>query len=192
MRPVFAPGAGTKAFYSDTNCYLLTETVVRSTGQDIGSAIAARIVRPLGLTRTAFYEPGMAALPLRLGARVIEIPRALASMPGDGGAVSSLSDLARLRSAFFEGALFRRELLGELPAWRRVFFPLRAGTGVLRFAMPRWLPPFRRGLAFIGHSGITGALAFYCPARGRFIVGTVNQLQDRARCYRMMIKATLA
>lgn len=67
-----------------------------------------------------------------------------------------------------------------------------AGTGVLRFTVPRWLPPFRSGLEFIGHSGISGTVAFVCPASGRIIVGTVNQLQDKGRPYRMMMKAGMA
>lgn len=192
MRPAFAPGTGMKAHYLDTNFYLLSETVARISGQNLDMALAKRIAQPLGLQRTAFYKPGMAALPLRNGARVIEIPLSLGSMPGDGGTVSNLVDLARFTRAFFDGVLFPRSLIDELPPWRRVFFPLRSGTGVLRFSVPRWLPPFRSGLEFIGHSGITGALAFACPARGRIVVGTVNQLRDRSRPYRMMLKATMA
>jgi CubicO group peptidase (beta-lactamase class C family) len=192
MQPAFAPGTGRKALYADTNFYLLTELVARLTGQDIGAALATRVTGPLGLTRTAFYRPGMAALPLRLRDQVLELPQALSSMPGDGGAVSTLADLAQFTSAFFAGRLFPRALLAELPDWRRVFFPLQAGTGVLRFSLPRWLPPFRTGLDFMGHSGTTGALAFACPAHRLIVVGTVNQLADPGRPYRLMIKAALA
>lgn len=192
MRPSFPAGTGMKALYSDTNFYLLTEIIARSGGQDIDTALATRIAHPLDLKCTAFYKPGMATLPLRHGAKVVQIPLALASMPGDGGAVSCLADLAHFTSAFFSGALFPSAMLQELAPWRRIFFPLQAGTGVLRFAIPRWLPPFRRDLEFIGHSGITGTLAFACPSRGRIIVATVNQLRDRSRPYRMMIKAALA
>jgi D-alanyl-D-alanine carboxypeptidase len=189
MRPAFAPGTRTRAFYSDTNFYLLAEIVARVGGESLDAALARRITAPLALVRTTFFRPGTVALPLRLGARVIDAPQALASMPGDGGAVSCLQDLAHFTKAFFDGRLFPKPLLDDLAPWRRVFFPLRAGTGVLRFAVPRWLPPFRSGLEFIGHSGISGTIAFVCPASERIIVGTVNQLQDRARPYRMMMKA---
>ncbi|MFN3955743.1 MAG: serine hydrolase domain-containing protein [Pararhodobacter sp.] len=192
MRPAFPPGTGMKALYSDTNFFLLGEIVARVGGKSLDAALATRIAQPLGLRRTVFFKPGMTVLPLRLGARVVETPQALASMPGDGGAVSCLADMARFTQAFFDGALFPGPLLDDLPPWRRVFFPLKSGTGVLRFAVPRWLPPFRPGMEFIGHSGISGAIAFACPARGRIIVGTVNQLKDRGRPYRMMMKAALA
>lgn len=192
MRPVFAPGAGKRAFYSDTNFYLLAEIVARAGGESLDAALSRRITVPLGLARTCFFKPGMSVLPLRLGAKVVEAPLALASMPGDGGAVSCLQDLAHFTKVFFEGGLFPKPLLDDLSPYRRIFFPLRAGTGVLRFAVPRWLPPFRSGLEFTGHSGISGTVAFLSRANGRIIVGTVNQLQDRARPYRMMMKAGMA
>lgn len=192
MRPAFAPGTGMRAFYSDTNFYLLAEIVARVGGESLDAALARRITAPLALARTTFFKPGTVALPLRLGARVIDAPQALASMPGDGGAVSCLQDVAHFTKAFFDGRLFPKSLLDDLSPYRRIFFPLRAGTGVLRFAVPRWLPPFRSGLEFVGHSGISGTVAFVCRANGRIIVGTVNQLQDRARPYRMMMKAGMA
>lgn len=192
MRPAFAPGTGARALYSDTNFFLLSEIVARVDGSSLDQALAARVTGPLGLSSTAFFKPGTAALPLRLGGKELDIPQALAAMPGDGGAVSNLRDLARFTQAFFGGELFPRGLLDGLPPWRRVFFPLKAGTGVLRFAMPRWLPPFRPSMEFIGHSGISGTIAFAFPRRDRIIVGTVNQVQDRGRPYRMMIKAALA
>lgn len=192
MSPAFAPGAGARALCSDTNFYLLAEVVTRVDGRSLDDALAARVARPLGLIRTAFFKPGMAALPLRLGTREIETPLALASMPGDGGAVSCLSDLTSFTQAFCGGRLFPTALLDEMTPWRRVIFPLKAGTGVLRFALPRWLPPFKPDMGFIGHSGISGALAFVCPAHGRIIIGTVNQLHDRGLPYGMMIKAAMA
>ncbi len=190
MRPAFAPGTGTRALYSDTNFYLLTEVIVRVTGLSIGEVLDRRVTGPLGLERTEFYRPGMDVLPLRFGGEALDIPLALSSMPGDGGAVSSIGDLARFVGAFFDGTLFPSPLLDG--PFRRVFFPLKAGTGVLRFAMPRWLPPFRPDMEFVGHSGISGTIAFRCPARGRIVVGTVNQLKGRSRPYKMMIKAALA
>jgi D-alanyl-D-alanine carboxypeptidase len=192
LRPAFAPGARKKAVYSDTNFYLLTKIAARVAGCDIDHALENRISRPLGLTQTRFLKPGMAALPLRFGGNILDAPLALASMPGDGGAISSLADLACFTHAFFAGDLFPKTMLNDLAPWRRIFSPLTAGMGVLRFALPRWLPPFRTDLEFIGHSGISGAIAFRHTASGRIIVGTVNQMHDRSRPYRMMIKAALA
>ena len=38
----------------------------------------------------------------------------------------------------------------------------------------------------IGHSGSTGAFAFYCPEKEVYIVGTTNQATDPAIQYRLM------
>jgi len=60
IRPAFAPGAHGRALYSDTNFYLLAQIVARATGDSLDTALARRITGPLGLTRTAFFKPGMA------------------------------------------------------------------------------------------------------------------------------------
>ncbi|WP_209428280.1 hypothetical protein [Pararhodobacter sp. SW119] len=100
--------------------------------------------------------------------------------------------LGVMEGAFFTGGLFPTALLEDPPPWRRVFFPLKAATGMLRFAVPRWMPPFQPGMEFIGHSGISGVIAFACPARRRSIVGAINQLQERGRPYRVLMRAALA
>jgi D-alanyl-D-alanine carboxypeptidase len=192
LRAHFAPGHGRRAHYSDTNFYLLTEVVTRVMGVTAQEALERQVTGPLGLTRTAFYQPGMEVMPLRYGSQVLDLSQTLASMPGDGGAVSTARELAIFIRAFHEGRLFDRAWIARLADWRRVFFPIQAGLGVLRFHQPVWLPPFQRDLDFIGHSGIIGAFAFTCPGRGLFLAGTVNQLKGRSRPYRLMAKAALA
>ncbi|HMP14764.1 MAG TPA: hypothetical protein PKD70_12870 [Saprospiraceae bacterium] len=41
---------------------------------------------------------------------------------------------------------------------------------------------------FIGHSGLSGALAYYSPKENMFIVGTVNQVAHPDLSFRTMIK----
>lgn len=191
LSPPFPPGAGRRASYSDTSFYLLTALVARVTQRTPSAALEHMITGPLGLGQTRFFQPGDATLPLRLGSRIIEIPQALASMPGDGGAVSTARELALFGRAFFDGRLFDPAFLGQLADWRRVFFPLQAGLGVLRFQLPWFLPPFQRGIDFIGHSGISGAFVYHWPKRNVIISGTVNQMRSRSRPYRLLVKAAL-
>lgn len=192
MAPAFAPGTPGRALYSDTNFFLLTELVARVRRQSPGEALKELVTAPLDLTQTRFFRPGDEALPLRLGGAVLDVPQALASMPGDGGAVSTARELAVFGRAFFAGQLFDRSFLGQPQTWQRVFFPLEAGLGMLRFRLPWFLPPFRKGLDFIGHSGISGAFVYHWPRQDMIISGTVNQLDNRSRPYRVMIKAALA
>lgn len=191
MTPSFPPAAGRRALYSDTNFFLLMELVARVSRRTPAVALHDLITGPLGLTRTRYYRPGDSTLPLRMGGRILDLPQALASMPGDGGAISTARELAQFARAFFDGGLFDARFLRELADWRRVFFPLQAGLGVLRFHLPWFLPPFQTRLDFIGHSGISGAFVYYWPKRDIIVSGTVNQLQNRSRPYRMMVKAAL-
>lgn len=191
MSPAFAPGTAGLARYSDTNFYLLTEIVARVRGQPPDDALRDLISAPLGLTQTRFFKPGDATLPLRLGNRMLDIPHALASMPGDGGAISTARELTVFASAFFGGRLFDLQFMSPQTDWRRLFFPLDAGLGVLRFHLPWFLPPFRKGMEFIGHSGISGAFVYRWPKEDMIISGTINQINNRRRPYRVMVKAAL-
>lgn len=189
QRPHFAPGIGRRAHYSDTNFYLLAEAIARAAGLPLDAALARFVTGPLGLSATGFYRAGTPALPLRMRDRTPELPLALESMPVDGGAVSTARELGRFLQGFFDGRLFESRLLAELPDWRRVFFPLQAGCGVLRFRLPRLLSPFRAPPDLVGHSGISGAFAFRDSVTGIILSGTTNQLADRGAPYRLMVRA---
>lgn len=189
MRAHFPPGHGRRALYSDTNFFLLGEVIARVHGGSLPDALDAFITRPLGLTRTQFYAQGVDAMPMRNGANELHIPQAMASMPVDGGIVSTLADMMRFTRAFFAGEMFPAADLSEMADWRRIFFPLEAGVGLLRFRLPRWLSPFSCPPALIGHSGISGAFAFHVPERNVTICGTLNQIANRSRPYRLMLEA---
>ncbi len=189
MRPHFVPGAGRRAHYSDTNFYLLGEVISRACGKPLPDALSDLVTGPLGLRHTTFAAAATEALPMRNGGALLHIPQAMASMPVDGGVVSTASDMLVFTRAFFDGSLFPATYLDEMADWRRIFFPMRAGVGMLQFRLPRLLSPLRRMPELRGHSGISGAFAFHCPERRITLAGTVNQIADRSRPYRFMLKA---
>jgi hypothetical protein len=43
---------------------------------------------------------------------------------------------------------------------------------------------------FLGHSGLSGALAYYSPKENIFVVGTVNQVAHPDISFKTMIKLT--
>lgn len=195
QRPHFVPGTGRKAHYSDTNYQLLGAIIEHAHGASFEEVVAREIAGPLGLAHTWCFGRGTLdrfgdIAPLKDGETSPHIPRVMASVGADGGVVSTLDDAIRFLRAFFGGALFGLPLLSEMQAtWRRIFFPLEYGTGLMRFRVPWFFSPFRRFPDLVGHSGASGTVMFYCPERELFVAGTVNQLRRRSAPFQLMLRA---
>lgn len=59
---------------------------------------------------------------------------------------------------------------------------MQAGLGILKVKIPFIVD-------CIGHSGLSGAFAFYCPKKDVFMTGTVNQISYEDQSVRLMIDA---
>ena len=186
---VFAPGRGRRALYSDTNFQLLGRVIEHATSTSYNEAVENEVIEPLGLADTWLYvDPAdQRPLALRDNRRRLSIPNAMVSFGPDGGIVSTSADLIRFLLAFHTGGLFDAAVGPLSGEYRRVFFPLQAGVGHLRFRLPRamWLrgtPPDLRG-----HSGLSGAFAFVDIDSGTYLAGTVNDLAKPSRSFKLMI-----
>lgn len=189
----FAPGTPGKAYYSDTNYQLLGLVIEEVTGQSYAQALESRLFTPLGLRHTWLWKgatPASQSEPaaLRAGDEDMPIPQAMASFGPDGGIVSTADELLVFLRAFFGGTLFPAARLPELQHWRPIFFPFDYGTGLMRFQVPRLFSPFKRFPALVGHSGLSGAFAFYCPEQDLYLCGTVNQIQRPGTSFRLMLR----
>lgn len=195
MRPHFPPGEGRKAVYSDTNFQLLGGILETITSQSLPDLVHTKIAAPLGLTRTFLATPASIAkckdlIPLRNQDKQLSIPHALSSTRLDGAGISTSAELLRFTEAFHKGDLFPAEYVPELTAdFRKIFFPLTYGTGVIRFRLPWIFDPMRKMPVVTGHSGISGAFAYYAADRDTCIAGTLNQLANRSLPYRFMLQA---
>jgi len=194
QRPTRAPGAEGRARYSDTNYQLLEAVIEATDGASYAAAVRRRVCEPLGLHRTYVFTHADLGrydeiAPVLYGDRTLRIPRAMASVGADGGIVSTVDEQVALGEAFMGGGLFSQAMLERATArWRKMFFPLEYGIGVMRFRMPRALNPVRPMPPFVGHSGATGAVLFHDPRRGLTIAGTVNQLKDRPLAFRVLAR----
>jgi len=190
LSPEFAPGAGEKAFYSDTNYALLGAIIETVTGATVADSFRQMIFAPLGLTSTYVFgsahdQPRPAALYLK--DRVVDIPLAMSSFAPDGGVVSTVAESLRFSRAFFGGELLTPdELALMMSRWNCLFFPLRYGYGLMRFQVPRWMSPFKAPPELVGHSGSTGSFAFHNPKRDLYVAGTLNQMDKPNRPFRLM------
>lgn len=190
----FAPGTPGKASYSDTNYQLLGAIIERLEGVAYEEALVARVLDPLGLARTWLFTPATidrydAVAPMLHGSKPVRFPNAMASFGPDGGLVSTANEQITFLRAFMGGDLFPASYLDEMTrTWRRVFFPLEYGIGVMRFALPRIMSPFRRVPPMIGHSGASGTVLYFSPERDLFTAATVNQVKQHSLPYKLLAR----
>jgi CubicO group peptidase (beta-lactamase class C family) len=116
----------------------------------------------------------------------------MASFKADGGIVSTSSELMEFLVAFMEGDLFPVEYLAEMKTWNRIFYPLQYGVGVSRFKLGKFATMGKDIPELIGHSGLSGTVAFYSPEKNLFIVGTVNQIHKPSTSYKVLVKVLMA
>jgi CubicO group peptidase (beta-lactamase class C family) len=190
IKPHFAPGTKGKAKYSDSNFQLLGKIIENITHNSYAESCKEFIVKPLGLKKTYLYQESTDKTPKTLfyKSKELNIPKAMTSFGADGGIVSTSSDMLIFIEAFFCGKLFPKEYINELQEWNNIFFPLKSGIGIHLFKLPWIFNPTGAVPYFIGHSGLSGALAYYSPKENIFIVGTVNQVAHPDISFKTMIK----
>ena len=192
MTPLFAPGTKGKANYSDANFQLLGKIIEIITHKSFSEICKGNIIEPLGLINTYLYQDTSDRTPKTLyyKSNELNIPQAMSSFGADGGMVSTTRDMLIFIEAFFTGKIFPKEYISELQEWNRIFFPMKSGIGIHLFKLPWIFNPTGAVPYFIGHSGLSGALAFYSPEENIFVVGTVNQVAHPDISFKTMIKLT--
>lgn len=192
MKPLFAPGTKNKAHYSDANFQLLGKIIENITGKSYSENCIELIIKPLGLSKTYLYLDSTDKTPKTLyyKSNELDIPKAMTSFRADGGMVSTSAEMLIFIEAFFTGKLFPKAYIDDLQQWNKIFFPMRSGIGIHKFKLPWLFNPTGAIPYFFGHSGLSGALAFYSPKENLNIVGTVNQVAHPDLSFRTMIKLT--
>jgi len=190
MPAAFPPGKKGKALYSDTNYQLLGRIIEIASGKSYEEALKHYVFSPLGLDKTYLYTDTNDTRPVNIyyKSTPLNIPGAMVSTGPDGGIVSTARESMVFLKAFFGGGVFPVEYVKELGAWNRIFFPLEYGLGVMRYKLPRIFYGFRPFPEFIGHSGLSGAFAYFCPVKDLYITGTVNQIAKPGTAYKMMLQ----
>lgn len=191
LEPEFPPGAD-RAFYSDTNFQLLGAVIESVTGEALANTFNRLIFEPLGLQHTSLFDPsGEQAKPALLwyGRTPRQLPLAMSSFHPDGGGVTTAADAMRFLKALFGGELLTADEIALMTnRWNPVFFPFEYGLGLQRFTLPRFMSLWPPPPELIGHAGSTGSFSFHEPTKQAYIVGTVNQMDNPARPYRMIVR----
>lgn len=193
MKPKFAPGTVGKAFYSDTNFQLLGRIIEIIGGSSYADQVQQRIAVPLSLKKTYVYTDVNDTKPVDIYYKKskLHMPQAMTSFGADGGIVSDIDDLMYFLQSFFDGSLFSEAYLQEMKTWNKIFYPLEYGVGLSRFKLSKLATLGKPFPELIGHSGLSGTVAYYDAAQNRFIVGTVNQIHRPSTSYKVMVKLLL-
>ena len=190
MSPKFPPDTKGKVYYYDTNFQLLGKIIEQIYGKKLDEVFQELIFNPLGLKQTYLYTDTSDKTPaiMYYKSKQLDIPKAMTSFGADGGIVSTSEESMVFVKAFFKGQLFPKDYLQELYCWNKVMFPLEYGVGVMRFKLPKFVSPFKPIPTFIGHSGLSGAFAYYIPEKDVFLTGTVNQINNPSISYKILIQ----
>lgn len=190
MPAKFVPGTPGKAYYSDTNFKLLGRLLEEGSGAPFAELVRTQIAEPLEMASTYVYSDAEdnRPMPLYYKSSELHIPKAMTSFGPDGGAVSTSYDMMRFTKAFFGGFFFPIDYFAWMERWNSIFFPMRSGVGLHLFKLPWIMNPFGTLPPLIGHSGLSGALAFASPAKALYITGTVNQVARPDLSFRTAIK----
>ena len=193
IHPLFAPSTKNKAHYSDANFQLLGRIIENITGKSYSENCRELIFEPLNLSKTYLYNDINDIRPKAMYYKnnVLKIPKAMTSFGADGGIVSTSQELLMFVEAFFTGKLFPKSYIEELQVWNPIFPPIKSGVGIHQFKLPAIL-----GMPeLIGHSGLSGALAYYDPKNDLYIAGTVNQISYPSTSFTVatkLIQATVS
>ena len=192
LAPKFKPGESGKAFYSDTNYQLLGTIIESVTGKTLTEAYDEVIFKPLKLKDTYLFnlsslESKPQPAKVYYENTALDIPKAMTSFGADGGIVSTARESLVFLKAFLSGTFFSREFLVKMKHWNKIFFPFEYGYGLMRFKLPRIMSPFKPAPELIGHTGSTASFSFYCPDKDLYLAGTLNQIKEQSRPFRLMI-----
>lgn len=194
MPPAFKPGEKGKALYGDTNFQLLGKIISLLYNKPIQEVMREKIFIPLNMNNTYIYYDATDKLPATMYFKndTLPIPLAMTSFGPDGGIVSNTTESMIFLKAFFDGTLFPKSYLDEMYQWNPVMYPLEYGVGLMRFKLPAIFTLGKKIPACYGHSGLSGAFAFYCPEKNLFFTGTVNQIHKPGASFKLMVKLLTA
>jgi D-alanyl-D-alanine carboxypeptidase len=183
--------SGKKAYYSDTNYQLLGAVLESAAQKSLQEIYAEHILQPLDLTSTYLHGTTSGPQPASIyyKTNAFYLDKAMTSFGPDGGLVSNVEDSLKFLKGLMAGNLFAHPAtLERMKSWRRIFFPFQYGLGLMRSQLPKILSPFSANPELVGHSGSTSAFLFYSDIGQIFIFGTLNQVENQGRPYRLMLK----
>lgn len=166
-----------KAYYSNINAILLGLIAENQTGETLERLYQKYIFNPLELKNTTVLKSSEKVIHPYIKDMQTKRTLYVSSAVAAGGIISDTKDLMIFIRAFYGGRLFDKHHI-ENPKFRSIqFFPLKYGSGMMSVEINILMSPLFDAPQILGHSGMTGSFAFYCPSKDLFIVGSLNQFE---------------
>jgi len=192
LRPVGRPGE--RFLYSDTGFVLLGLIIEEVGGQSYQDAVRARIIEPLGLTRTFLprlttpAEGDATLAPMWISRHELSRAAALSCAWAGGGIAATPSDLLRFSEALHGGELVSDEHLRIMSTPRgRVRGGIHYGAAMMQLRFEGFSPVLRGRSRQLGHLGSTGTSLFYDPASRAHLVMNFHSRSELPRLIRTAI-----
>lgn len=193
LPPTGAPGG--RFAYGDASYALLQLVLEEVGGAPFPELVREHILVPAGMSRTGFPHrtataEEIAALkiaPIRVRRREVSRFPSLSAAAADGGAVTTLEDLARLQTAMHEEGLVSPALLARMSRRRSRLRPgIHYGTGMTVLHLTEFNPLSRRRLPeAVGGIGLWATHCFYYPGLRAQVIMNFHSTREMPRSIRL-------
>ena len=192
MKHRFKTKQTTRSFYTDFNFTLLGQVIESITQKPLHQVIKEVVVEPLQLKKTFLATKSTKNIPYTYyGQAQFNRPKFIQSSYAGGGIVTTAKELMIFLKAFYQGQLFEQrhiDFTAKTNPLQLSFYPIRYGLGMMHIKVSM---PFKKSIHLFGHSGSTGAFAFYSPFHDVYMVGDVPQVKTPSKPIRLVMRTIL-
>lgn len=193
LPPTGAPGE--RFAYGDAGYALLQRVLEEVGGAPFPELVREHVLAPAGMSRTCFPHTsatpeeisGLEIAPIWIRRQEVSRYPCLSAAAADGGAVTTLDDLARLQTAVHEEGLVSPTLLARMSRPRSRLRPgIHYGTGMAVLHLGELSPLSRhRYPEAVGGIGLWSTHCFYYPGLRAQVIMNLHSTREMARSFRL-------
>ena len=195
LPPRFAPNTDKKAYYANMNFDLLGEILEKVTEMPLAEVYRQFIFAPLGMIKTYLPDSVNDFVPyVYYKSQKMERPQLVASCRASGGCVTTAKDLMTFSKPFWEGRLFDKQIFERLRVYRKLQLtkgPIFYGGGYMQIPLGGLQTLFMGKGELVGHSGTSGAFAFYYPHKDLYFTGDMVQMSKPDAPIRLVMRLAM-